>query len=144
MKARQVPDDRRDEFGIGDVYTFTAICPDTKLSPTWLVGPRDTPMARRFLLDVAKGMRGHIQLTTDAAPFYRDAAWEAFTGFVDYAQLVKVYAVPSDAERRYSPPVCVSTRPVVVQGEPDAGHISTSHVERQNLTCACPCGASRA
>ena len=134
MKARQVPDERRGEFGIGDVYTFTAICPDTKLAPTWLVGPRDVETARRFLVDVARRMRGRVQLTTDAASFYREAAWAAFAGFVDYAQLQKLYAVPLEAERRYSPPVCVGTHPTVVHGEPDPGHISTSHVERQNLT----------
>ena len=71
MKARQVPEERRGEFGIGDVYTFTAICPDTKLAPTWLVGARDAVNAQRILLDVARRMRGRIQLTTDAAPFYR-------------------------------------------------------------------------
>lgn len=83
MKARQVPEERRGEFGIGDVYTFTALRPDTKLAPIWLVGPRDAESAWRFLLDVARRMRGRIQLTSDAAPFYREAAWDAFTGFVD-------------------------------------------------------------
>ena len=87
MKARQVPEERRGEFGIGDVWTFTALCPDTKLAPTWLVGPRDAATARLFLVDVARRMRGRIQLTTDGARFYREVAWDAFTGFVDYAQL---------------------------------------------------------
>ncbi len=134
MKARQVPEERRGEFGIGDVYTFTALCPDTKLVPTWLVGPRDAETARRFLLDVSRRMQGRVQLTSDGAVFYREAVWEAFAGLVDYAQLQKLYASPMEAERRYSPPVCVGARPVVVHGEPDPEHISTSHVERQNLT----------
>ena len=134
MKARQVPEERRGEFGIGDVWTFTALCPDTKLAPTWLVGPRDAATARLFLVDVARRMRGRIQLTTDGARFYREVAWDAFTGFVDYAQLQKIYAVPEEAERRYSPPVCVGIQTEVIQGEPDPEHISTSHVERQNLT----------
>lgn len=134
MKARQVPEERQGEFGIGDVWTFTAMCPDTKLTPTWLVGRRDGENARRFLVDVARRMRGRIQLTTDGAEIYREAAWDAFTGFVDYAMLQKIYASPMEAERRYSPPVCVGTQTEVLQGEPDPAHISTSHVERQNLT----------
>lgn len=134
MKARQVPEERQGEFGIGDVWTFTALCPDTKLTPTWLVGRRDGENARRFLLDVARRTRGCIQLTTDGAEIYREAAWDAFTGFVDYGMLQKLYASPMEAERRYSPPVCVGTQTDILQGEPDPEHISTSHVEHQNLT----------
>ena len=134
MKAKNVPAERRGEFGIGDVYTFTAIDPDTKLAPTWLVGNRDTHNAQRFLLDLGRRIRGRFQLTTDAASFYREAVIEAFGATVDYAQLQKLYAIPLDAQRAYSPPVCIATRPQVIHGDPDAGHISTSHVERQNLT----------
>ncbi|MDE0005118.1 MAG: helix-turn-helix domain-containing protein [Rhodospirillaceae bacterium] len=134
MKAKQVPVERRGEFGIGDVHTFTAICPDMKLAPTWLVGPRTSDSAHRFLLDVARRMQGRIQLTTDGANIYRQTAWDAFAGFVDYAQLVKRYERPGDDERSYSPPVCVAARPETVVGDPDPSHISTSHVERQNLT----------
>ncbi|MCY4113142.1 MAG: hypothetical protein OXG33_04280 [Chloroflexi bacterium] len=110
------------------------MCPDTKLTPTWLVGCRDGENARRFLVDIARRMRGRIQLTTDGAEIYREAAWDAFTGFVDYAMLQKLYASPKEAGRRYSPPVCVGTQTEVLQGEPDPAHISASHVERQNLT----------
>ena len=134
MKQASIPKERRGEFGIGDVYTFTAIDPDSKLAPTWLVGRRDKLTARRFLLDVARRMTGRIQLTTDAASFYREATAEAFGLTVDYAQLQKLYAAPLDGERRYSPPVCVDTFPMVMQGNPDPAHICTSHVERQNLT----------
>ena len=134
MKARNVPEERRGEFGIGDVYTFTAICADTRLAPTWYVGQRDGRSARRFLVDLAARMRGRIQLTTDGAGFYREAAWDAFTGFVDYAQLVKRYAADVDGPHRYSPPECVGTDAHAIQGQPDPEHVSTSYVERQNLT----------
>jgi len=134
MKARKVPEERRGEFGIGDVYTFTAIDADTKLAPTWLLGRRDIETARRFLLDLGRRVEGRFQLTTDAANFYREATAEAFGPTVDYAQLQKLYAAPMDAERRYSPPVCIATRGETIQGQPDPEHVSTSHVERQNLT----------
>lgn len=134
MKAKNVPAERRGEFGIGDVYTFTAIDPDTKLAPTWLVGQRDTANAQRFLLDLGRRIRGRFQLTTDAASFYREAVIEAFGATVDYAQLQKLYATPQGAERSYSPPECIATRPEIIHGTPDESHISTSHVERQNLT----------
>lgn len=134
MKARKVPEERRGEFGIGDVYTFTAIDADTKLAPTWLLGRRDLDTASRFLLDLGRRIKGRFQLTTDAASFYREATLAAFGPTVDYAQLQKLYAVPADAERRYSPPICIATRGETIQGHPDPEHISTSHVERQNLT----------
>lgn len=134
MKARKVPEERRGEFGIGDVYTFTAIDADTKLAPTWLLGRRDLDTASRFLLDLGRRIEGWFQLTTDAANFYREATAAAFGPTVDYAQLQKLYAVPADAERRYSPPVCLATRGEAIQGRPDPAHVSTSHVERPNLT----------
>ena len=134
MKQKQVPAERRGEFGIGDVWTFTSIDPDTKLIPTWLIGKRDATTARQFLLDLGRRVRGRFQLTTDGANFYREAAADAFGAAIDYAQLVKLYSSPSDAERTYSPPVCVAARPEPITGIPDPEHISTSHVERQNLT----------
>jgi len=134
MKARNVPEERRGDPAIGDVWTFVAMCPDTKIVPSWLVGPRTPQNAQRLLLDVARRVKGRIQLTTDGADFYREAAWAAFTGFVDYAQLVKRYASEQSGGHRYSPPVCVGADPRIIQGEPDSSHISTSHVERQNLT----------
>ncbi len=134
MKAKRVPAERRGEFGVGDVYTFTAIDPDTKLAPTWMVGQRDGRNAQRFLLDLGRRIQGRFQLTTDGASFYREAVGEAFGATVDYAQLVKLYSAPPASERAYSPPVCVAARPVAVYGDPDPGHISTSLVERQNLT----------
>ena len=133
MKARNVPNERRGEFGIGDVWTFTAIDPDTKLIPTWLIGRRDAPTARQFLVDLGRRIRGRFQLTTDAASFYREAAAAAFGPTIDYAQLQKLYGTAPDGQTRYSPPVCVGTRQDVIQGAPDLAHVSTSHVERMNL-----------
>ena len=134
MKAANVPAERRGEFGVGDVYTFTAICADTRLAPTWYVGQRDGRSARRFLMDLGRRIRGRFQLTTDGANFYREAAADAFGPTIDYAQLVKRYAADVDGPHRYSPPACVGADPLVIQGQPDPEHVSTSYVERQNLT----------
>ena len=134
MKQKQVPDERRGEFGIGDVWTFTSIDPDTKLIPTWLIGKRDAATAREFLVDLGRRVRGRFQLTSDGASFYREATAEAFGAAIDYAQLVKLYSADVGGAHRYSPPVCVAARPERVTGDPDPEHVSTSHVERQNLT----------
>ncbi len=134
MKQRRVPAERKDEFGIGDVWTFTSIDPETKLIPTWLIGRRDAASARRFLIDLGRRIRGRFQLTSDGASFYREAAEAAFGGQIDYAQLVKLYSAPDGPERFYSPPVCVAAVPTRIMGDPDESHVSTSHVERQNLT----------
>ncbi|MCY3913973.1 MAG: IS1 family transposase [Chloroflexi bacterium] len=133
MKQKRVPAERKGEFGIGDVWTFTSIDPKTKLVPTWLIGRRDATTARQFLVDLGRRIQGRFQLTSDGASFYREAAAEAFGAAIDYAQLVKLYSAASDGERQYSPPVCVAARPEPVTGNPDPEHISTSHVERQNL-----------
>ncbi len=134
MKARRVPADRKGEFGIGDVWTFTALDPETKLIPTWLIGRRDASTARRFLVDLGRRIRGRFQLTSDGASFYREAAEAAFGGQIDYAQLVKLYSAPDGPERTYSPPVCVAAVPTRIMGDPDDEHVSTSHIERHNLT----------
>lgn len=134
MKQRRVPSERAGEFGIGDVWTFTAIDADSRLIATWLIGRRDTQTARRFLMDLGRRIRGRFQLTSDGASFYREAAEAAFGGQIDYAQLVKLYASPRDAERRYSPPECVAAVPTRIMGAPDESHVNTSKVERHNLT----------
>ncbi len=121
----------------GDVWTWTAICADTKLIPCWLIGPRDAEAAHTFMLDVASRMAGRIQLTTDGLNWYLSAVENAF-GWdgADYAQLVKTYGQPEDkgAVRRYSPPVCTGALKVPVMGNPDDRLISTSYAERHNLT----------
>jgi IS1 family transposase len=121
----------------GDVWTWTAICADTKLIPCWLIGPRNAEAARTFMLDVASRMAGRIQLTTDGLNWYLSAVENAFGwNGADYAQLVKTYGAPEDkgAARRYSPPVCTGALKMPVFGNPDERLISTSYAERHNLT----------
>ena len=137
MKAKNVPEERRDEWGVGDVWTWTAICADTKLVPCWHLGRRDGCAARAFMLDVARRMAGRIQLTSDGHAPYLGAVEAAFGGAVDYAMLVKMYesdAVPRSPQRRYSPGEFVTCRKEPVCGVPEEEKISTSYVERQNLS----------
>jgi IS1 family transposase len=116
------------------VWTWVAIDADTKLVPTYLVGSRELSDARLFMLDLARRMRGRIQITTDAYSRYPRAIAEAFGTGVDYAQLLKLYGVDPEADRRYSPSICIGTEVFRINGDPDPDHISTSYVERQNLT----------
>jgi IS1 family transposase len=133
-KAKNVPVDHRDEFGYGDVWTWTAIDPDTKLVPSWLVGQRDGADATAFLLDLASRLQNRVQITTDGHRPYLEAVEAAFGHDVDYAMLIKFYGNDPNAERRFSPPVVLAEEVRVVQGNPDRSLISTSIVERQNLT----------
>jgi IS1 family transposase len=133
-KAKNVPAEKRGQFGFGDVWTWTAICADTKLIPTWRIGDRSGETAREFLDDLAPRLANRIQLTSDGHHAYLDAVDDAFGGQVDYAMLVKLYGAAPDAEIRYSPAKCIGTRRQTIIGKPDPGHVSTSFVERQNLT----------
>jgi IS1 family transposase len=133
-KAKNVPVDHRDEFGYGDVWTWTAIDPDTKLVPSWLVGQRDGADATAFLLDLASRLQNRVQLTTDGHRPYLEAVEAAFGHDVGYAMLIKFYGNDPNAERQFSPPVVLAEEVRVVQGNPDRSLISTSIVERQNLT----------
>ncbi len=121
--------------GWGDVWTWTAIDADTKLCVGYLVGGRDAGWAYDFMQDCAERIKGRVQLTTDAHKAYLQAVEGAFGGDVDYAQLQKRYGAPTDADqRRYSPAKCIGTDMKVVSGDPDPEHVSTSFVERQNLS----------
>ena len=131
-KAKNVPEKHRGEFGYGDVWTWTAIDPDTKLVPSWLVGQRDGPDATLFLTDLASRLRNRVQLTTDGHRPYVEAVAEAFGADVDYAMLVKFYGTDS-TDRKFSPPVIISEEVRVIQGNPNRRKISTSIVERNNL-----------
>jgi IS1 family transposase len=133
-KNRNVPEDHRDEWGYGDVWTWVALDPDTKLVASWLVGRRDGPDAMAFLLDLAPRLRNRVQITTDGHRPYIEAIEAAFGKDVDYAMLVKVYGSDPDADRKFSPPVVLSEDVRVITGDPDPSKISTSFVERQNLT----------
>lgn len=133
-KSKNVPEDKRGRFGFGDVWTFTSICADSKLVPTWRVGRRDFQNAWKFLRDLEFRMAGRIQITTDGSNVYDYSVQEAFNGEVDYAVLQKIYGSSLEGERRYSPPVCLGAKRKAVLGNPDPAHVSTSYVERQNLT----------
>ncbi len=119
--------------GEGDIWTFTAMCADSKLMVSWLVGQRIMPDAHAFMLDTAKRLAGRVQLTTDGHPMYLSAVEAAF-GWqgVDYAQLVKYYESQGPVGR-YSPPVCTGIDQKAIMGSPDPKHVSTSFVERANL-----------
>ncbi len=133
-KNRNVPEEHRDKWGYGDVWTWVALDPDSKLVASWLVGRRDGPDAMAFLLDLAPRLRNRVQITTDGHRPYVEAIEAAFGKDVDYAMLVKVYGQDPDADRKFSPPVVLSEDVHVIQGNPDGSKISTSYVERQNLT----------
>ena len=135
MKQANKPADDKD--GNGDCYTFTAIDPETKLMPCWLVGTRTAKCANDFMADLASRLANRVQLTTDGLGVYPDAVEAAFKGAVDYGMLNKSYAGESnlkEAKRRYSPATMTSCEKLRVYGKPDEDHISTSHVERANLS----------
>ena len=134
MKQQNVPEEKRGQFGYGDVYTWTAICADTKLVPSWLVADRGLLAGRAFMEDLASRLKNRVQLTTDGHRAYLEAVEGAFGSEVDYAMLVKLYGKESEGERRYSPAECVGAQAVRIQGKPEPKAISTSYAERQNLT----------
>ncbi len=121
--------------GWGDIWTWVGIDADTKLVVGYLVGGRDAGWALEFMEDCASRIVGRVQVTTDAHGAYLKAVEGAFGLEVDYAMLQKIYGAPSDEEqRRYSPAKCIGTDMKTVLGYPDPDHVSTSYVERQNLT----------
>jgi IS1 family transposase len=134
-KDRNVtPELRAKNPDAGSVWTWTALCADTKLIISCLVGGRDAGYAHAFMQDVASRLKQRVQLTTDGHKPYLAAVEDAFGADIDYAQLVKIYGAPTEDERRYSPAQCIGAVPTTVTGTPDPKHISTSCVERQNLT----------
>lgn len=134
-KAKNVPQEHEGTFGYGDVWTWTAICADTKLVPAWLVGQRTTEDGLAFMYDLKGRMRERIQLSTDGHQAYRGSVPYAFDeDEVDWAQIHKLYKSQAVAPGRYSPPACIGTKVKVRLGDPDPSRISTSYVERQNLT----------
>lgn len=120
--------------GWGDCWTWTAIDADTKLIVSWALGPRDAQSAWWFMRDLCSRIITRVQLTTDGFTAYLPAVYEAFESEVDYAQLVKVYGAARDAAVRYSPANMIRTQKEVITGDPNPRHISTSFVERQNLS----------
>jgi IS1 family transposase len=118
----------------GDIWTWTALCADTKLIPSWYVGSRDTVAARHFIGDLALRLKNRVQLTSDGHGPYLQAVEESFGADIDYAMLIKHYASPEGAVGRYSPGECVGIEQRRVEGRPDPAHVSTSYVERSNLS----------
>ncbi len=134
-KQKNVPAKKRGQFGYGDVWTWVALDADSKLVVCWHLGLRDADDALALMNNLATRVRHRIQLTTDGHHAYLVAVEEAFGNNIDYAMLVKLYGSPTKEERRrYSPAKCVGTNLEIIEGIPDKKHISTSYVERQNLT----------
>ncbi len=133
-KAKNVPAGKAGVFGFGDVWTFTAIDADTKLMPSFMVGSRDSGTATEFMQDLASRLVNRVQLTADNHKMYLSAVDDAFGGSIDFAQLVKIYGADTEGEKRYSPAVCIGCERIGVTGQPDPKHVSTSYVERSNLT----------
>lgn len=133
-KEKNVPYDKRGEFGFGDVWTWTALDADTKLIVSWRVGDRNAWTAQHFMYDLAGRLANRVQLTSDGHRTYLDAVEAAFGNNIDYAMLVKLYGQDRDTEATYSPAKVISCRAVPISGRPDPKDISTSYVERHNLS----------
>ena len=132
-KAKNARPERKAE-GWGDTWTWTAMDADSKLCVSYLVGGRDLGWATEFMQDCANRIRNRVQITTDGHKAYLEAVEAAFGADIDYAQLQKIYGAPVDDHRRYSPATCIGCDIKVVSGNPDPKHVSTSFVERQNLS----------
>jgi IS1 family transposase len=134
-KAKNVATAKAAPEEAGDTWTWTALDADSKLIVSWLVGGRDSEYAMVFMDDLRSRLANRVQLTTDGHRAYLEAVEGAFGGDIDYAMLVKLYgAAPESFKGRYSPAECVGARKDRIEGNPDKAHVSTSYVERQNLT----------
>jgi IS1 family transposase len=132
-KEKNVPAALKGQFGYGDIWTWTGVDADSKLTISYLVGKRDAGCAFEFMQDLAGRLANRVQLTTDGLRVYLEAVEGAFGCDIDYATLVKIYGKAQE-EVRYSPAVCLGATAAVITGHPDRRHISTSYVERANLT----------
>lgn len=134
-KEKNVPVSKKGQFGFGDVWTWTALDADTKLVCSWMLGDRSAVTAKVFMQDLAMRLANRVQLTTDGYRPYLDAVDSAFGINVDYSMLVKMYGNDRESgEARYSPADCIGCRRVEITGNPDPRKVSTSYVERNNLT----------
>lgn len=134
-KKKNVENAKDAPEGAGDVWTWTAIDADSKLVMSWLVGGRDGEYALSFMDDLKSRLANRVQLTSDGHKSYLEAVEEAFGADVDYAQLVKMYGnAPETFKGRYSPATCTGIKKRKIEGDPDINLVSTSYVERQNLT----------
>ncbi len=137
MKAKNVPEELQGQFGFGDVYTWVAVDADSKLIPCWHVGTRAAESAYDFIHDLAPRLANRVQLTTDGHKAYIQAVEDAFGADIDFAQLIKLYGSVGQSkedQRRYSPAECTGTEKRRITGSPNIRDVSTSYVERANLT----------
>lgn len=133
-KKKNVPEEKQGEFGYGDVYTWVALDADTKLVVTYLVGERTQEDARYFMHDLARRIPDRVQITTDGFRPYLKAVPEAFEGRADFATVLKLFGHDSVDQDYYAQPKCIGEVIRRKSGHPDPKHVSTSYVERQNLT----------
>jgi IS1 family transposase len=126
--AKNAPEDA------GDIWTWTAIDAETKLVMSWMVGDRSLDTAQVFIGDLAERLANRVQLTSDGHKAYLEAVEDAFGADIDYAQLIKIYGESPEGHKRYSPAECVGIEKRKITGNPSMKHVSTSYVERQNLT----------
>jgi IS1 family transposase len=138
-KEKNVPAEKKDQFGYGDVWLWMAVCADAKIVPCWHIGRRGADTANEFMADLAGRLRNRVQLTTDGHKAYLEAVERAFGADVDYAMLVKLHEEAPDgskssAERKYSPAQCTGCRKSAITGKPDKDHVSTNYIERQNFS----------
>jgi IS1 family transposase len=132
-KAKNASPEKKAE-GWGDTWTWTALDADTKLCVSYLVGGRDLGWATEFMEDCASRISNRVQITTDGHKAYLEAVESAFGADIDYAQLQKIYGASNENHTRYSLAKCIGCDMKVVSGSPDPKHVSTSYVERQNLS----------
>jgi IS1 family transposase len=126
--------------GFGDIWTFVGFDPETKLAPSYVIGKRDYRHTHRFVADLSARMRSRIQLSTDGMTEYAGSVFDVFGDEIDYGQIVKIFgSADTEGARRYSPPAVISITKRIVSGEPGERQISTSLVERQNLTMRMHC-----
>jgi len=133
-KQRNVPEEVRGQFGLGDCWTWVGIDADTKLVVSYMLGLRDGGYAKDFMCDLASRLANKVQLTTDGLKVYLDAVDNAFGGDIDFAQLIKIYGPDKSGAGRYSPPQVIGIEHEDICGAPEPRHVSTSYIERQNLT----------
>lgn len=133
-KDKNLPKRFQGMYGMGSIWTWVALDSDSKFAISWLVGNRDAEYAKVFIQDVAARLKNRVQLTTDGLKAYLDAVDKTFGTEVDYAQLVKLFGPCLESEHRYSPAECTGTHKEIITGNPKRKHISTSYIERQNLT----------
>jgi IS1 family transposase len=133
-KQKNVAKSKAAPANAGDTWTWTAIDPENKLLISWLVGGRDGEYAMAFMDDLRSRLANRVQLTSDGHRAYLEAVEGAFGADVDYAQLVNLYGAAPEGEKRYSPAECIGIKKTPIEGNPDMKHVSTSYVERHNLT----------